>query len=90
MQGGTLPSAANVEVQSIPAIESEKATVPVGKVNPVSVTVVGATTALKLTDWFTDDGLGEGVDTVTDVLDAVTVWLKGVAVDPVKLASPLV
>ena len=90
MHGRTLPSAANVEVQSVPAIASENVTEPVGSVNPVSVTEVGETTALKLTGWFTEDGLGEGVETVTEVPEAFTIWLNGGAVEPVKLGSPLV
>ena len=73
MHTGTVPSAARVDVQRTPAIESEKVTEPVGRVRPESVTETGATTALKLTDWFTTDGLGEGVETVTVVLAAFTI-----------------
>ena len=42
--------AATAAVQRVPETESEKVTEPVGSVKPVSVTDVGATTALKLTD----------------------------------------
>ena len=50
LHGDTLPLAATAAVQRVPETESEKVTEPVGSVKPVSVTDVGATTALKLTD----------------------------------------
>jgi hypothetical protein len=71
----------------VAVVVSVKVTVPVGNVEPVKA---GVTVAVKLTCWFTDDGLGVAL-VMAVVVDAV-VTTSAAAVTPLpvlKFESPL-
>ena len=70
---GTVPSADTVLVQELLVTESVNVTVPVGSGEPAGIANVGVMTAVKLTAWFTIEGLGWAVGILIVVVAALTV-----------------
>jgi hypothetical protein len=86
VQAGTEPLVANTDVQSTPATESETVTVPVGTVRPASEKAV-VTEALKLTTWFTPEGLGV-IEVMAAVVFVLFTCCDSVVEDAEKFESP--
>jgi hypothetical protein len=85
-QAGTIPVAVNVTVQSVVA-PSVKVMVPEGAVAPLMVLIV----AVKVTDWFTNEVVGDDVRTM-EVALVPTLCTSPVGAEalPVKFESALV